>query len=185
MRENKTPLTAEQRDLAQRHAKLAYRTLGYHRGLTAKLDDHDAVGAANLAMTRVARSYDPSRGWKISAMLTRAVGRQLLAEIIKNRRRKKRLSTCGFDTKLTHPAAPDYPAEAEEREERHATLCKLLQKLPFRARCVVRLKHGLDGGPPLTFEEIGLLFSITGSRAQQIHSKAVAAMRSHVPFDSA
>jgi DNA-directed RNA polymerase sigma subunit (sigma70/sigma32) len=39
---------------------------------------------------------------------------------------------------------------------------------------VLELRYGLDGGPPRTLDEIGLVFSVTRERVRQIERQSLA-----------
>lgn len=62
----------------------------------------------------------------------------------------------------------------------HADLRRAFGRLTARQRAVVTLRHGLDGGDELTFDQIGERFGTTRSAAQQIHARALASMRTQM-----
>lgn len=75
-----------------------------------------------------------------------------------------------FDTPLEDVAADDV-----ER----SYLVFGLQTLSSREQEVLRLRHGLDGEPRMTLDEIGQLFGVTRERIRQIESKALRRLRVH------
>ena len=62
--------------------------------------------------------------------------------------------------------------EIEERD----TVDVLMQALTERERQILRLRYGLDGDRPLTYQEIGARYNFTRSRAEQVVAQAVAKM---------
>jgi hypothetical protein len=56
---------------------------------------------------------------------------------------------------------PGMPFNADE-------LARILDRLPFREREMIRLRHGWCGAGPFTLEEIGRVFRISRSRVAQI-----------------
>ncbi|HDQ14768.1 MAG TPA: sigma-70 family RNA polymerase sigma factor [Sediminispirochaeta sp.] len=56
-------------------------------------------------------------------------------------------------------------------------LDRSLDELSERERRIIVLRFGLNGGSPLTLEEIGKILGITRERVRQIQNKAIARMR--------
>lgn len=52
-----------------------------------------------------------------------------------------------------------------------------LELLDEREAAVLRLRFGLDGGEPMTLEDVGRQFGLTRERARQIERSALAALR--------
>jgi RNA polymerase primary sigma factor len=52
-----------------------------------------------------------------------------------------------------------------------------LEQLGEREAAVLRLRFGLDGGEPMTLEDVGRQFGLTRERARQIERSALAALR--------
>ncbi len=59
----------------------------------------------------------------------------------------------------------------------HEHIIQVLGSLSDREAEVVRLRFGIDGGPPMTLEDIGGRFSITRERVRQIEAKAMRKLR--------
>ncbi|WP_010632470.1 sigma-70 family RNA polymerase sigma factor [Sporolactobacillus vineae] len=77
-------------------------------------------------------------------------------------------------------ATPDYmmtPDEAFERKEARRVLERALAELKPREAGVIRSRFGLDGGKPLTLEEVGQLYHLTRERIRQIEAKALRKLR--------
>jgi RNA polymerase primary sigma factor len=53
-------------------------------------------------------------------------------------------------------------------------LADCLDSLDDRQRRVLELRYGLDGEPPRTLDEIGLVFSVTRERIRQIERQSLA-----------
>jgi len=73
---------------------------------------------------------------------------------------------------LPDPAAlrPDDVAEAEELA---AAVRAALATLPPRERAILGARHGLDGEPPRTLQEIGHHLGLTRERVRQIEARAL------------
>jgi RNA polymerase primary sigma factor len=65
------------------------------------------------------------------------------------------------------------PEDATQSVSRTAALADCLDSLNDRQRTVLGLRYGLDGGPPRTLDEIGLVFSVTRERVRQIEKQSL------------
>ncbi|GMO58915.1 MAG: RNA polymerase sigma factor RpoD [Treponemataceae bacterium] len=54
---------------------------------------------------------------------------------------------------------------------------KIITTLPPREQEVLKMRFGLEGGYPLTLEEVGLYFNVTRERIRQIEAKALRRLR--------
>lgn len=81
--------------------------------------------------------------------------------------------TLGDVTPDAH-AAPD--ADLIGREDQ-AALIAALQDLPERPRRIVAMRFGLFDYEPMTLDQIGAVFAITGARVQQIVAAALPEIR--------
>jgi RNA polymerase primary sigma factor len=59
----------------------------------------------------------------------------------------------------------------------------LLEQMPQREATVLRLRFGLSGEDPKTFEEIGDRFGLTRERIRQIEREALAKLRETMQVD--
>jgi RNA polymerase primary sigma factor len=66
------------------------------------------------------------------------------------------------------------PEDAAQSVSRTAALADCLDSLDDRQRKVLELRYGLDGEPPRTLDEIGLVFSVTRERIRQIERQSLA-----------
>ena len=65
------------------------------------------------------------------------------------------------------------PGDALEARERRAGIMRVLRKLTYRQREIVKLRYGLGDGYSYTLEEVGHIFKVTRERIRQIEAKAV------------
>lgn len=72
---------------------------------------------------------------------------------------------------------PDPTEEAELREDLGHDLEELLRRVPSRARKVLRMRYGLDGGEPRTLEQVGAEVGVSKERVRQIQLKAIQRIR--------
>jgi len=71
----------------------------------------------------------------------------------------------------------DRPAAAAEAEELAAAVRAALATLPPRERAILAARHGLDGAPPRTLQEIGRSLGLTRQAVQQAETRALARLR--------
>jgi RNA polymerase primary sigma factor len=84
------------------------------------------------------------------------------------------------DSEFGHLLADDStpsPDDAAETAMRTETLRTILSTLTERERSVLELRHGLNGQPPLTLDEIGLAFNVTRERIRQIEHLSLRKLR--------
>jgi len=77
---------------------------------------------------------------------------------------------------LPDPAAPR-PDDAAEAHALAAAVRAALATLPPRDRAILVARHGLDGVPPRTLQEIGHQFGLTRQAVQQAEARALARLR--------
>jgi RNA polymerase primary sigma factor len=56
-------------------------------------------------------------------------------------------------------------------------LRRLMRRLPRRARLILSLRFGLDGGPPLSGGEVARALGVTENRARNAEYRAIAKLR--------
>ena len=86
----------------------------------------------------------------------------------------------GDDTRLLDYLADDESAAPDEQMfERALTEAveESLATLKEREAKILRLYFGLDGGEPMTLEDIGVLLGVTRERVRQIKEKAISRLR--------
>jgi RNA polymerase primary sigma factor len=54
---------------------------------------------------------------------------------------------------------------------------KMLQRLSFREREIIRLRYGIGTGYTYTLEEVGRIFKVTRERVRQIEAKGIKKFR--------
>jgi RNA polymerase primary sigma factor len=84
------------------------------------------------------------------------------------------------DSEFGHMLADDStpaPYESAEATMRTETLELALATLTDRERSVLELRHGLNGQPPLTLDEIGRAFNVTRERIRQIEHLSLRKLR--------
>jgi RNA polymerase primary sigma factor len=79
---------------------------------------------------------------------------------------------CELGHLLTDKHLP-LPEDAVQSVARTAALTDCLDSLNDRQRTVLELRYGLDGEPPRTLDEIGLVFSVTRERVRQIETQSL------------
>lgn len=69
------------------------------------------------------------------------------------------------------------PAEEVDETELRASVDAALESLKEREREILRMYYGLDGGEPMTLEEIGRVLGVTRERVRQIKERALSRLR--------
>lgn len=130
-------------------------------------DRDDAAQEFALAALLAARDAPPAdnlRGYQYHAGYRAAL--RVAARRTGERRRERELDGHG-------PIDPAGPAAGEYR----VLVRELLARLPARARQVLILRYGLDGGSAHTLAEIGDLLGISAQRVLQIQRKALRTLQ--------
>lgn len=70
-----------------------------------------------------------------------------------------------------------------DENESAQRLNMLLNKLDTRERTILRMRYGLDGGPPRTLEQISKKIGRTRERVRQIQKRALNKLRTHIAQD--
>lgn len=69
------------------------------------------------------------------------------------------------------------PAEEVDERELRASVDAALESLKERERQILRMYYGLEGGEPMTLEEIGKVLGVTRERVRQIKERALSRLR--------
>jgi RNA polymerase primary sigma factor len=72
------------------------------------------------------------------------------------------------------------PDEALLNESETTQLIAVLEDLDERESKILRLRHGLDGGEPMTLKEIGEQIGLTRERVRQIECEALRRIKEHL-----
>ena len=71
------------------------------------------------------------------------------------------------------PSEKDSPEEQVDRILLKDGLLECVSNLPEKESRVIQLRYGLDGGSPMTLEEVGKEFGVTRERVRQIEAQAI------------
>jgi RNA polymerase primary sigma factor len=75
------------------------------------------------------------------------------------------------------------PHETMMRTSAFNHLKTVFSSLDVRKQEILSMRYGLNGDHPKTYKEIGLVFSVSESRAKQIHDSAITDLRSKIDPD--
>ena len=143
--------------VAERERKVARAEQALAAGLGRQPTDAEVARAAKLPLAKVREAHEAAR---TVVSLEAPVGREAQA-------------TLG---ELVPAEAPELAEELHlslRADALHAALERAVRVLPEREREVVRLRYGIDGGEPMTLEEIGRRFGLTRERIRQIEVEAL------------
>ena len=59
-------------------------------------------------------------------------------------------------------------------DEVRATVSKIMRRLSYREREIIKLRYGLGDGYKYTLEEVAHIFKVTRERIRQVEKKALA-----------
>jgi RNA polymerase sigma factor (sigma-70 family) len=146
------------------------------------VDDFDRDDLASVGLLGLARAvlhHDPARG-TLSTIACLSIRHEVLAFVARQRRR--RLPVVSLDRPTGDQDEPlsallPAPAEAGLDLAERLDLDRLLAQLPSRTRAVVRLRFGLDGGPPLDAQGVGARVGLSRQRVHQLVNGAIRRMR--------
>ncbi len=76
-------------------------------------------------------------------------------------------------------ANTDYPSPESDliKQSLRNEIARSLSTLSHRERAIVNMFYGLDGGMPLSLDEIGMKFDLTRERVRQIKEKAIRRLK--------
>ena len=143
--------------VAERERKVARAEQMLAAGLGRPPTDAEVARAAKLPLAKVREAHEAAR---TVVSLEAPVGRETQA-------------TLG---ELVPAEAPELAEELHlslRADALHEALERAVRVLPEREREVVRLRYGIDGGEPMTLEEIGRRFGLTRERIRQIEVEAL------------
>ena len=82
------------------------------------------------------------------------------------------------DTELIEFIVDDYSVEDEAMDTiLHEEIEMVLDTLTERESDIIHLRYGLDGGIPMTLEQVGKKYNVTRERIRQIEAKALRKLR--------
>jgi RNA polymerase sigma factor (sigma-70 family) len=132
-----------------------------------------AVQAGRIGLWRAILGFDPSLGWAFSTYAWTCIMRHVWREVKSHERCR---SVSEADGKLPARESPS-PAEEWEATAVQQALGELVQRLPWRLRHIIVRRYGLDGHPPATYRQIGVVLGVCGERARQLHTEALVWLR--------
>jgi RNA polymerase sigma factor (sigma-70 family) len=145
----------------------------------------DLQQAAEMALIKVRKKYDPEKGKLFSYAYT-AIERAIQREI---KEAKGKILTVSLDKNLgednftLHDVMEDKNNDQDEfiknlqNSELRMALKKILSGLLPRDAKIISLRFGLEDGCPKTLEEIGSVFKVTRERIRQIEARALNRIR--------
>lgn len=144
-------------------------------------DLQDLVGEANIALVRATHDFQPYRGTRFCTLAGTYIGNAFRSHM-RTERKNPITGARSFDEPVgksgdngeelaiedTIAAKTEGPVEAAYQLMLHEMLQEVLQTIPERERQIVILRHGLEGKPPYTLEQIGEIFALTRERIRQL-----------------
>lgn len=144
-------------------------------------DIQDLVGEANVALVWATHDFQPYRGTRFSTLAGTYIENAFCSRM-RVERKNPITGARSFDEPVgksgdngeeltiedTIAAKTGGPVEAANQLMLHEMLQEVLQTIPERERQIVILRHGLEGKPPYTLEQIGKIFALTRERIRQL-----------------
>lgn len=143
-----------------------------------KQDDFISIGT--IGLIKAVDTYDPARTVRFASYASQCIQNELRMHLRRVRREAGTLSLQepleGENGMLTlADTLPDEAVMEEDCERRDAAarLRTLVEQLPERERRLLTLRYGLDGGAPLTQQEVAARFGISRSYVSRLEKRAL------------
>jgi RNA polymerase primary sigma factor len=126
----------------------------------------------NLSLLRAVEKFDFSRGNKFSTYASWAIMKNFARSIPDEKVHRDRFMT-GYEEMFD--AAADVRSDEHEVEaaveRKRLLLNHLMEELDDRERAILSDRYGLDGGEPMTLEQVGKRHGITKERVRQLDAR--------------
>lgn len=181
MNRHHTPMTPEQRAMAESHIPLALAIARDHFPRVPWRARRDLRQAALYALCYAAARFDPSMGFEFSTYAHHCVWGKLclfVKDMTKNAGRTVSLDR-EYDDANLHDILGEEDESGDELGRREsATLAHgLLACLDPRKREVIERRYGMNGRKTQTLQEIGKAFGVTRERIRQLEIQALEKLR--------
>ena len=138
-------------------------------------DREDMIQEAILANLEKARKPEFSKSDRQVETIFKTE-RAAAQNVQKEQERQEEIKTLFPDESCT---IEDCIANIDGEKSTEFVIRNALNTLWPREEEVIKLRYAIDGGQPLTYAEIGKMFNISDSRAQQIHNMGARRLRHH------
>ena len=140
----------------------------------------DFISIGTIGLIKAVDTYDPARTVRFASYASQCIQNELRMHLRRVRREAGTLSLQepleGENGMLTlADTLPDEAVMEEDCERRDAAarLRTLVEQLPERERRLLTLRYGLDGGAPLTQQEVAARFGISRSYVSRLEKRAL------------
>lgn len=135
----------------------------------------DAVADGNLSLLLAVDAFDYTKGVRFSSFGYEAIRRRVWRS---QHRKATDARTRLTDDEILQAVADPRDVEGKsETANEWAVVSELLTALWPREREILTVRYGLDGEEPLTTDEAGRRFGVSGSRIQQLERRAIERIR--------
>jgi len=135
-----------------------------------ELPFEEALQAGRIGLWRAILGFDPAQGSAFSTYAWTCIKRHVWRAV------KAHAQFEADGVACQQPELPD-PAVIWEGEVVRQALLAMVARLPARLAYVVIACYGLNGHIPLPYRQIGAALGLTGERARQLHTEALARLR--------
>lgn len=137
------------------------------------------VGTRRLLAQRSGREPSPEEiaehlGWKVERV--RRLARMLTPTVSLDAEIKRGPATVKLRD-IVMDVSLQTPTERAEQECLRRNIDGVLRRLKPREALIVRLRYGMDGGPPMTFAKVGEVLGLSRERVRQIEVKAIQKLK--------
>jgi RNA polymerase sigma factor (sigma-70 family) len=169
-RRPETPSTSERDELAIEHLEWA-RAIARHVAshLPTWFTADDLIGAAEIALLKLAAAYDPARGIPFRAFAQRRIYGACIDSVRRREYRERSHQTTDRLQSLCLKPSPEDQAAAGQ----NCRVWSVVQRLPQRHKLVILSVYG--GGNTLV--ELSKKVGVGPARLSQIHREALGMMR--------
>jgi len=135
-----------------------------------ELPFEEALQAGRIGLWHAILGFDPSQGSAFSTYAWTCIKHHIWRAVKAHERFE-------VDRAVGQPPALPDPAVIWEGEAVRQALLAMVARLPARLAYVVIARYGLNGHIPLPYRQIGAALGLTGERARQLHTEALARLR--------
>lgn len=175
-------LTAEREALVVENIKLTHHIAKKY--FHPYLDHDDLASIGTIGLIKAAKIFDESKGYKFSSLACDVIEREIIKEIIKLSRAKRR----GVVHSFNEPIADDLTYEDTIFDSRdfeseivnHLSLYKALKELTILEQCIVINYFGLFGAEPINQPTLSKHLGISQAHVSRIFRKTLLKLKKYI-----
>ncbi|MBQ4093529.1 MAG: sigma-70 family RNA polymerase sigma factor [Oscillospiraceae bacterium] len=155
----------------------------YHAG---RHEPDDLVSIGSIGLIKAVDSFDPAQGTRFSTYAARCIENEILMQFRLDMKAKNDISMSepldvddeGGPLTVSDVLCDDTDiAQLTEHAQDRAAMLAAVKRLPARESMVLRLRYALDGGAPLTQQQVAKRLGISRSYISRIEKHAIETLQ--------